>query len=161
MRSKSAWLSVLCIMNSRRIAKALAAGAVGACAITLIHELLRRAIPRAPRMDVLGMRGIVRVSRAAGIAPPEHLHETALLADLVSNAAYYSLVGAIPGRETAVGAGLGVAAGAGAVLLPGPMGLGSAPSSRTVATQALTVGLYTVGGIVAGACLKAMRNEPN
>jgi hypothetical protein len=110
-------------------------------------------------MDVLGMRGIVRVSRAAGMTPPNRLHETALLADLVSNAAYYSLVGAVPGRETAVGAGLGVAAGAGAVLLPGPLGLGSNPSSRTVTTQALTVGLYTVGGIVAGACLKAMGGD--
>jgi hypothetical protein len=146
-------------MNTRRLAKALAAGAVGACAITLIHELLRRTVPRAPRMDVLGVRGLVRVSRAAGFNPPERLHESALLADLVSNAAYYSLVGAARGHEAAVGAGLGVAAGAGAVLLPGPLGLGSAPSARTVTTQALTVGLYTVGGVVAGACLKAMTGD--
>jgi hypothetical protein len=146
-------------MNTRRFAKALAAGAVGACALTLIHELMRRTVPRAPRMDLLGVRGLVRVSHAAGFSPPERLHESALLADLVSNAAYYSLVGAARGHEAAVGAGLGVAAGAGAVLLPVPLGLGSTPSARTVTTQVLTVGLYTVGGIIAGACLKALTDD--
>lgn len=147
---------VLIPMSKHRLATALAAGAIGACAITLIHELLRRTAPHAPRMDVLGMRGIARLSRAIGKHPPAHLHRSALLADLASNAAYYSLVGASPAHAAATGAALGLAAGAGAVLLPGPMGLGSAPANRTAPTQLLTVALYAVGGVVAGASYDAM-----
>ncbi len=102
-------------------------------------------------MDVLGMRSIARLSRAIGQQPPDKLHEAALMGDIFSNAGYYSLVG-VAGRERAlyVGAGLGLAAGLGAVTLPGPLGLGSAPSGRTTTTQALTVALYTTGGLVAG-----------
>ena len=36
--------------------KALASGVAGACALTLLHEGVRRAVPDAPRMDVLGER---------------------------------------------------------------------------------------------------------
>ena len=79
------------------------------------------------------------------------------MSDLVSNAAYYGLVG-IAGRERAVylGAGLGLMAGLGAVALPGPMRLGSAPTARTAGTQALTVALYTTGGLVAGSLYRAL-----
>lgn len=143
-------------MNTNRLARALAAGAMGACALTLIHELLRRTVPHAPRMDVLGMRGIARLSRAAGARPPDRLHASAMLADIASNTAYYSLVGAARGHGAATGAALGLAAGAGAVLLPGPLGLGTAPSGRTTPTQLLTVALYGVGGVVAGASFDAM-----
>jgi hypothetical protein len=45
---------------------------------------------------------------------------------------------------------LGLAAGLGAVFLPGPLGLGSAPSNRTTQTQAMTVGWYLLGGLAAG-----------
>jgi hypothetical protein len=144
------------LMNTNRLARALAAGALGACALTLIHQLLRRAVPHAPRIDVLGMRGIARLSRAMGARAPDRLHTAALLADIASNAAYYSLVGAAPGHGAATGAALGLAAGAGAVLLPGPLGLGTAPTNRTGPTQLLTVALYSVGGVVAGATFDAM-----
>jgi hypothetical protein len=144
-------------MSGSTFARALAAGILGACAVTIAHELLRRYVPRAPRMDVLGMRGIARLSRWAGKGTPAHLHESALMGDIVSNAAYYGLVGvAGPERAVYIGAGLGLAAGLGAVVLPGPLALGSAPSSRTTATQAMTVALYTTGGLVAGSLYRAL-----
>src|SRR5438309_7889083 len=118
----------LTAVNSSSVVKALAAGVLGACAVTVAHELLRRFLPRAPRMEVLGMRSIARLSRAVGQQPPDRLHDAALMGDIFSNAGYYSLVG-VAGRERAlyVGAGLGLAAGLGAVTLPGPLGLGTAP----------------------------------
>lgn len=144
-------------MNGSQVVKAFAAGVLGACALTVAHEVLRRWLPRAPRMDVLGMRSIARLSRATHRHRPEHLHEAAFMGDLVSNAGYYSLVG-VAGKERAMylGAGLGLAAGLGAVTLPGPLGLGTAPSARTTVTQALTVALYTTGGLIAGSLYRAL-----
>ena len=144
-------------MNGSRLVKAFAAGVLGACVLTVAHELLRRYLPRAPRLDILGMKSIARVSRAAGAETPAHLHESALLGDLISNAGYYSLVG-IAGREKAlyVGAGLGLAAGLGAVAIPGPLGLGAAATARTSSTQLMTVALYTTGGLIAGSLYRAL-----
>lgn len=144
-------------MNGSRLIKAFAAGVLGACVLTAAHELLRRYVPRAPRLDILGMKSIARASRAVGAESPTHLHESALMGDLLSNASYYSLVG-IAGRDKAVyvGAGLGLAAGLGAVAAPGPLGLGTAATGRTTSTQMMTVALYTTGGLIAGSLYRAL-----
>lgn len=137
--------------------KALGSGLLGAVALTLIHETARRVAPEtAPRMDVLGMRAIQKAVRAVDAEPPVPLHEAALVGDLVSNSFYYSLVGA-GSREDALrnGALLGLAAGLGAVFLPGPLGLGRQPT-ETPTTQALTVAWYVAGGLAAGAAYAAL-----
>lgn len=134
--------------------KALGSGLAGACALTLLHESARQLVPQAPRVDVLGKRGIAKLLRAAGQKPPDDhtLHALALTGDLASNSLYYSLVGlAGPRYALPAGAVLGAAAGVGAVLLPGPMGLGTKPTTRTAATQAMTIAWYFVGGLVAAA----------
>ena len=140
--------------------KALGSGLVGAVALTLIHETARRVAPEsAPRMDVLGMRAIQKAVRAVDAEPPVPLHEAALVGDLVSNSFYYSLVGAGP-RADAVrnGALLGLAAGLGAVFLPGPLGLGRQPTD-TPTTQALTVAWYLAGGLAEGAAYAALSSD--
>src|SRR3954447_6028938 len=43
-----------------RLRDAVASGAAGALALTAVHQLARRRVRRAPRMDVLGMRAIAR-----------------------------------------------------------------------------------------------------
>ena len=136
--------------------KALGSGLAGAVALTLIHETARRLAPEtAPRMDVLGMRAIQKAALAVDAEPPVPLHEAALVGDIVSNSVYYSLVGA-GARSDALrnGAILGLAAGIGAVFLPGPLGLGRQPTD-TPTTQALTVAWYVVGGLAAGAAYAA------
>ncbi|WP_299708921.1 hypothetical protein [uncultured Pontibacter sp.] len=132
------------------VSKALVSGLAGAVALTIAHETLRRLVPEAPRMDVLGMRAISKAMKKAGAQPPagSSLRAWAMVADVVSNSMYYSLVGVC--KDTWLrGSLLGAGAGAGAVLLPGPMGLGSDPSNRTNSTRAMTVGLYLMGGLVA------------
>ena len=134
------------------VVRAAASGFTGACVLTLIHESARRAWPRAPRMDVLGMRAIAKSMRGLGQEPPrdEELHTLALVGDVIGNSLYYSLV-AVGRPEGALlrGTLLGLAAGAGARLLPEPLGLGNAPSARTPETKAMTVGWYLAGGLAA------------
>jgi hypothetical protein len=142
--------------------EALAAGAAGATVLTLAHEAARRVVPNAPRMDVLGRRAIAAGARAVGAEPPSgsQLQGVALAGDLVSNTAYYSLVG-LGRADGAVARGglLGLAAGLGALFLPGPLGLGTGPSRRTRQTAAMTVAWYTLGGLVAGAVYGCLQQD--
>lgn len=137
--------------------KALVSGLAGAVTLTLAHETLRRLVPEAPRMDVLGMRAIAKIMKKAGTQPPDGgaLRAWAMAGDVVSNSLYYSLAGTGKGAWLRGGL-LGAGAGAGAVLLPGPMGLGSDPSNRTNITRAMTVGLYLLGGLAAAAVGSAL-----
>lgn len=138
---------------------ALGGGLAGAVALTAIHETARRIFQDAPRMDVLGMRAIAKSLRAAGAEPPpeDELFSVTMAGDIVSNALYYSVAGlGDPRHAPARGAALGLAAGVGAVLLPGPLGLGTDASARTPATRAMTVAWYTAGGIAAGAAIRLL-----
>lgn len=141
------------------ITMAIAAGAAGAGATTILHEIARRLTPDAPRADLLGMQALARLLRGAGAAPPagDALYRLTLAGDLASNTAYFGAVGAGPReRAVALGVGLGLVAGAGAVLLPPALGLSGATTRRTGATAALAVALYTAGGLVAGATYRAL-----
>lgn len=139
----------------------LAAGFAGALALNLLHETMRRLRPYdAPRMDVLGARGLRKLLAAANAPQPDGDTAFALTmaGDVISNGFYYSLVGSGP-HTIARGLGLGLAAGIGGVVLPGPLGLGEAPSSRTFQTKLMTVAWYTVGGLVAGMVAQSLRQR--
>jgi hypothetical protein len=56
----------------------------------------------------------------------------------------------MPGNKVLNGAILGAAAGVGAVVLPGKMGLSPKYSNATRKTQVLTVAIYLAGGLIAG-----------
>jgi hypothetical protein len=137
-----------------KLTESLIGGVAGATVLTLIHETARRVNPDAPRMDLLGMRAIAKLMQGAGETPPgdSQLHNLAMAGDLISNSLYYSLIGA--GKKDSVwlrGALLGLGAGVGGVVLPGPLGLGEKPSARTPQTQAMTVAWYLAGGLTAAA----------
>jgi len=139
-----------------RVLHALASGVAGAAALTAVHETARRTIPRAPRMDIIGRRGIARSMRAVGVEPPkgQALQTTALVGDLVSNSLFYSLIGLgsrRPGPTWRRGLLLGLAAGIGAAVLPPLLGLGRQPGRRGPFTHLLTITWYTLGGVVAAA----------
>jgi L-ascorbate metabolism protein UlaG (beta-lactamase superfamily) len=136
--------------------KALGSGTVGAVALTALHETARRVLPNAPRADLLGERAIDRSLRALGRRPPSgpRLHRWALAGDLLSSSLFYSLVGSHGGRKAWLrGSLLGLGAGLGVVVLPGPLGLGSRPSARTPATVAMTLAWYVAGGLAAAAAV--------
>lgn len=136
--------------SNQTILQSLGSGLLGACVLTILHETVRRFVPDAPRADILGMRAIEKVMESMDEEPPadDELHSWALEGDVVSNTLYYSLIGlAKPENALLTGAALGVVAGIGAVALPEPLGLGDAPTNRTLATSAMTIGWYLVGGL--------------
>ena len=138
------------------------AGASGAAVLTLVHEVGRQLIDDAPRMDVLGKRALVALRRQAGAGEIDAslLHQQTLAGDLVANSFYYSLVGS--GSRHGVlarGLALGVLAGVGALVLPRPMGLGDPPSVESPRNRLLTVGYYTLGGLVAAATALALQSR--
>ncbi len=137
--------------RSRRWVDALVVGAGGASALTLTHEVVRRMVPRAPRLDRLGGTALSRLLRAVGVAPPrgEALRGLALALDLVANAAWYAPVAAVRARPLRRGLALGLAAGLGAVVLTPMLGLPKRARGDTLETMAITVGLYTLGGLAA------------
>ena len=148
--------------GSRRspLARALAAGAAGAAAVTGINETVRHATTDAPRLDELGQRGLAKSMRAAGATPPRgsKLYWSAMAGDVALNTLYYALAGT--GRGALKRGGLlGTAAGIGAILLPPLLGLGKSPRGRTRKVKAMTFAYYVLGGLVAGAVGRSMRRR--
>lgn len=134
-------------------------GAIGALALTAVHEMGRRRLPYAPRMDVLGMRALRRLPAFEHERPRSaRLQRWALAGDLIANSLYYAAVPAASAASTwARAAALGVAAGVGALALPERMGLGEAPNSQRVANQAMTVAWYVAGALATAAAANGMR----
>ena len=140
----------------------LMSGAAGAVALTAIHEVGRRQLPYAPRMDVLGMRALRRIVPAFEHERPRssRLRAWALAGDLLANTIYYSAVPAKTSARTwGRAAALGLGAGVGALLLPEPMGLGTPPESEKRANQAMTVAWYVLGALVAAAAANGIRHD--
>ena len=150
-------------MENRRAedwASALLAGVCGAVALTAVHQLARRVTDDAPRMDVLGERAIARTVQAAGGTLPMQptLHRWALAGDLMANSAYYSLITCGQGAHMWTRAiAMGLAAGAGALVLPRRIGLGDAPKSDHIPNQIMTVAWYLIGGLAAACAGRALK----
>lgn len=138
--------------------KAGSAGAVGAITTNVLHEVVRRTVPDAPRVDLLGMQALSKGLGALQLPTPKGraLYRTTLAADLVSNGAYFAFVGARPKSALFTGAMLGMLAGIGAVLLPPRMTLTGETTARTRNTALLSILLYTAGGIAAGLTYDAL-----
>ncbi len=140
-----------------RVVGALLSGFVGATTLTLLNEVARRLVPSAPRIDITGMRALSKVFHLFGQRAPKRkrLFRETLLGDLLSNTAYYSLIGlGSPRRAWRRGIVMGLSAGIGAVVLPRPLGLGTQPQARTPLTALLTVIWYLVGGLAAAAATR-------
>jgi hypothetical protein len=145
-----------------KVAPSIQSGLAGAAALTIAHELIRKTIPAAPRMDRLGMVALAKLLRSGGAGVPraKNLFLATMAGDLLANTIYYSLTGVgEKGNHRLKGSILGLSAGIGAVVLPKHMGLPSWPSNRSTATKVLTVGIYFLGGIVAASVLNSLESR--
>jgi len=139
----------------------LISGLAGSIALTLLHEVLKRTVNDAPRMDELGKEGLSKVLSASGSEIPsdDNLQKITLGGDILGNAGYYSMVGLKPKYSVVIGAALGLTAGIGAVALPDKLGLNEEHSNATNKTKVLTVLLYLTGGLVAGGVYKFLERK--
>jgi len=132
--------------------RALLNGLVGSVTLTVAHQLLKRFVTDAPKLDNLGMESIEKVYSAVGKEPPSDrvLFKNALLTDIIGNAIFYSQVGSRGGAGSiAKGVSLGLTMGAGASALPPLLGMSKDNSQKNMRQAAMTVGLYVLGGIAA------------
>ena len=137
-----------------------AGGMAGAIALNVLHESYKRVYHDAPHIDLIGEEAITKGMEGINLNPPEGnaLFASALAADLVSNALYYSMIGVGKKKHLLIrGAAYGLAAGIGAVTLTKPLGLSDAPVTKTNKTKGLTVAWYLFGGLVTAFTLKALR----
>lgn len=140
--------------------KNLIAGMAGAAALNILHETLRKKYDNVPRVDLVGKEAVQKTLTHFGkpITNDNHLYQVTLAGDLLSNAAYYALIGS--GKSQAVWSKsivIGLAAGIGAVALPEPMGLDPQPVTKSNQVKLLTVGYYLFGALVTGAVLKILQ----
>jgi hypothetical protein len=138
--------------------KALIGGFIGAATVTLLNESLRRLSGNTPRLDKLGEEATAKTIESLGGKPPQgnNLYATSLAADILSNTLYYSSAAANKDNPLLAGAGLGIMAGLGAVYLPEQVGLDPDHTAATDPKKWITIGLYTLGGIIAGAVIKRL-----
>lgn len=137
-------------------------GIAGAIALNIIHQAVKTFDHDAPRVDLIGEEALSKGLKKLNIEPPtgDSLFTATLAVDLISNAAYFSLIGMAKKKHLlTVGAATGLAAGIGALTLTKPMGLSDAPVTRTQKTKLLTIAWYTIGGLVAGAVSLSLRNN--
>ncbi|MBF6607853.1 MAG: hypothetical protein ITG00_03845 [Flavobacterium sp.] len=146
-----------------KIGKHLIAGLGGAIALNILHETLKRTGSKMPRIDLLGEEALQKGIEMAGgekIENENKLYAATLGADLLSNAVYFSAIGAGgPKYIWPKAIALGMTAGAGAITLPSFMGLDPTPVTKTAETKSLTVGYYLFGALVTAAILTAMSDE--
>ena len=142
--------------------KSLASGLVGAAALTGLHEMARRLVPFAPRVDVIGERAVRRSARALGreMPRPATQYWLAMAADLASNSFYYSLIAAGQARRPWLrAAGLGLLAGVSALALPPALGLGRKPVLRTRATAAMILAWYLFGALATATAARVIQPQ--
>jgi hypothetical protein len=144
-----------------KVSNALIGGLAGACAITVLHQVIKHKDDEAPRMDLLGMESITKLLGKVGVEPPEghKLYYITMAGDIFSNTIYYALTGVGNKKTWLKGPALGLAAGLGAVFLPKPLGLNEKPSNYTPKTQLLSVLYYFAGGLVSAAALKLLERK--
>jgi hypothetical protein len=134
-----------------KLLRALTGGLAGSVVLTSLHQLLQKNYRNAPRMDLLGEEAIAKGFNKVGADRPSEnkLHKMALAGDIVANTLFFGAA-ATTISSCSKGTLLGIAAGLGGIYLPEKLGLNPEHSNRTLQTKVLTVGLYALGGYVAG-----------
>lgn len=143
-----------------KLTTVLAGGLAGAVTLNLLHETYRKIDEDAPKIHLIGEEALVKMLKFANLPQPKNekeLYRWTMAGDIISNSAYYSLIGAGKSKNLwKRGLILGLAAGVGGVFMPKKMDLNNAPTDRTTETKVLTVLWYTLGGLAAAGVIKAL-----
>lgn len=144
-----------------KLANAIEGGLTGATTLTLLQETLKKIDTGRPGLKHLQKPGIIKKlkKKSKNGEDPSRLY-IELAGELLSGAAYYGLT-AIGKKKNAVlrGGLLGAAAGIGSVIFNNTEDddFGEGNSSKDWMGDALTIALYTGGGLLAGLAVKNMK----
>lgn len=142
-----------------KIQRSLIGGLAGALALNIIHQAVKQFDHEAPRVDLVGEEALSKGLQKTGLTAPEGdaLFAATLAADLLSNTAYYALIGCAKKKHLLMtGLAGGLAAGLGAVAITGKVGLSDAPVTRSNKTKLLTIAWYTIGGLFAAGTMRVL-----
>lgn len=138
---------------TRTLLEAAGAGLAGAVTVTALNETLRHQYLQAPRLQLLGMRTVREGARYGGLSRPSRKtqYQVGLGGDLIGNTMWYGLVrvGRYP-RPVLRGLILGALAGISTVATARQTRFPRRAVGFTPKVQAMTIGYYTAGGLVAG-----------
>jgi formamidopyrimidine-DNA glycosylase len=149
-----------------KLISSLAGGFAGACAVTLLNQLVKKFDKGAPRIDLLGQETLAQVHEELGTEVPgqEQLYKEALATDLLSNTIYFSIAGTNDKHTEIQGGMQGIMAGLGAVYAPGILNALNVNPDHTAGTdkkKALTTAYYFIGGMVAAEVMKLVEQQLN
>lgn len=85
-----------------KISPKFVSGLIGALALTAFHEILRKKQHNAPRMDKLGKQSLTKILSSLDLQPPRDtstMHNVTLVADVLGNALYYSMIPRAPEKK--------------------------------------------------------------
>lgn len=139
-------------------AKNFLAGLGGAIVLNILHESLKKTKADTPRIDLVGEEALQKAVGYFGghINNSQTLYKATLAGDLISNAAYYSMIGNSPNHLFGKAVSLGLVAGIGAVMIPEEIGLDAEPVAKNTQVKVMTVGYYLVGALATAAILKML-----
>ncbi len=134
------------------------AGLGGAIVLNLLHESFKKSKVDSPRIDLVGEEALQKVVGFFGsqISDKQTLYNATLAGDLISNAAYYSMIGNSPNQLWGKAVSLGLVAGVGAVAVPEQIGLDDKPVAKNTQVKVMTVGFYVAGALATAAILKML-----
>ena len=133
----------------------LIAGLGGAIVLTLLNETFKNVNHKMPRINLVGEEAVQKTASLVGINIDNEnaLMGTALVGDIISNTAYFSLIYGKNEELWLKAAASGFTAGLGAVNLPEKLGLNDQPVAKSTATQVLTVAYYMLGAFTTAAII--------
>ncbi len=139
----------------------LIAGFGGAIVLTLLNETFKNVDEKMPRIDLVGEDVIQKTASFFGVdfANKEALYGTALLTDIVSNTAYYSLINGQGNDLWLKAASSGLVAGVAAIKIPEKTGIDDSAITKSNTTKALTIAYYTLGALASATILKLLQNK--
>lgn len=142
------------MMNrSERTPSQLGTALVGTLTVAALQHVSRFLLKDGPRMDVVGEKIIEKGFRRFGRKPPENSRLLSWVGgNIGSDTLVFALVGmGQPKRPVVRGAIVGALTGLGALVLPPLLGITSRHTAKNPKQAAMTVGLYLIAGLAAGA----------
>ncbi|KDN55631.1 hypothetical protein [Flavobacterium seoulense] len=137
--------------------KNIIGGLAGAVVLTILNESLKNVNENMPHIDLVGKEAVQKTAEYFGLdIENESLFGTAIVSDILSNTAYYSMIDGEENDLWLKAASSGILGGLSAVNLPEKIGLNDEPVTKTFTTKALVVGYYLAGALTTAAVIRLM-----